>query len=73
MFGCMYIYVLNMCLCLQRPEREGIGYPVTRVTDGCEIPGGYWGSKLGTWKEQPLLLFAPSLQALKKLNLKRLT
>lgn len=40
MFGCMYIYVLNMCLCLQRPER-GIGYPVTRVTDGCEIPGRY--------------------------------
>lgn len=67
MFDCMYIYVLNMCLCFQRPERETIGYPVTRVT------GGYWESKLGTWKEQPLLLTICTISlSLKKFKLKKI-
>lgn len=33
-------YVQNLNLAC-RGQKEGIGYPVTRITDGCEIPGGY--------------------------------
>lgn len=68
----MYMDVLPVCTCLyltfvpgawfpQRPE-EGVGSPGTGVTDGCQLPCGFWESNPDPQKEQPVLLTAgPSL------------
>jgi hypothetical protein len=52
-------------MCLQYPCRseEGIGFPGTEVTDGCELPRVYWELNLGPLEEQSVLLTTePSLQ-----------
>jgi hypothetical protein len=52
------------CLAFQRPE-EVTECPGTKVTDGCELPGGCWQSNPGPLQEQPVLVTAePSLQLL---------
>ena len=40
----------------QRKSEDGVKYPGTGVTDGCEPLYGCWESNLGPLKEQPLLL-----------------
>jgi hypothetical protein len=45
---------LGSAWCLQRPE-EGVGHPGPGVTDGCELPGGFWETNLGPLEEEPVL------------------
>lgn len=40
LLACMSVHLL-CAWCQQRPE-EGVGFLGTRVTDGCEPPGGFW-------------------------------
>ena len=48
--------------CPQRPE-EGVRSPGTGITEGCELPRGYWELNLGPLEEQPVYLTTePSLQ-----------
>ena len=50
MYGCLvYMYV-----CVQYPwgPEEGIRFPGTRVTDGCEPSRGYWELNPGSPEEQ---------------------
>ena len=46
--------------CLQRPEECVTAHPGTRVTDGYESPGGWWGLNLGPLEQQPLILATES-------------
>jgi hypothetical protein len=36
--------------------KEGVRFPWTGVTDGCELPCGCWESNPGPLQEQPMLL-----------------
>lgn len=60
-FAFMHIGILLVCLhvCitwyLQMLE-EGIGSPGSRVTDVCEPPFGFWESKPGLLKREPVCL-----------------
>lgn len=67
----MYVKVLPECMrayhlyawCPQR-QVEVIGSPGTRVTDGCELPWGYWELNLYPVEEQlALLVTEPCLPA----------
>lgn len=43
---CLHVFMCILCMqCLWRPE-ESSGFPWTGVTDGCELPCGYWESNL---------------------------
>ena len=48
------VFCLNVCLC------EGVIFPGTGVTDGCELPCGCWELKVGSLEEYPMLLMAES-------------
>lgn len=57
----MCIYNLH-AWCWQRPE-EGIVFPGTEVTDGCEPPHGCWEAEPGSslQEQRVLLIFEPTL------------
>lgn len=48
----MQVFCLHVCL------YEGVGYPGTGVTDGCELPCGGWEMSLGPLEVQPVLVTA---------------
>lgn len=55
----LFTSVHRVCVwCLQRPE-DSIRSLVIRATNGCVPPCGFWGLKLSSLEEQPLLLAWP--------------
>ena len=58
-FICMGVLPARMSVSVQRPE-EGTQSSGTRVTDGCELPGGCWELNLSPLEEQPVLLTVES-------------
>ena len=62
MYGCsayMCVCTSHVVQCSQRPE-EGIGYPMTKVTDSCEPSFGSWEQNLGLLEEQLVVLTSES-------------
>lgn len=43
--------------CLEKAEGS-FGFSLTPVTDGCELPGGYWELKQEPLEEQPMFFTA---------------
>lgn len=55
---CLHVCLYTMCLqCPQRPG-EGVRFPETRITDGCEPTCWCWESNLDHLEQQPVLLTA---------------
>ena len=50
-YGCFAYMFVHMCLAPVEPE-EGNRSPGTGVTDGCELPFGYWELNLHPLEEQ---------------------
>lgn len=46
---------MHLCLYPWRSEKD-TRFPGTRVTNGCDLPYGYWYLNLGPLKEQPVYL-----------------
>lgn len=51
---CMHAHFLCVCLVHSRPE--GAGSSLIRVTDGCEMQGGFKELNPGSLEEQSMLL-----------------
>ena len=53
---CLHVSLCTLCIqCLQRPQ-EGFETLGTGVTDGCELPHGYWESNVSPLCKHPVLL-----------------
>jgi len=64
----MFIDALPVCVC------EGIGSHGPEITDGYELPCGFWEMNLGPSEEQPVLLTVePSPQPFCTLGCPKLT
>lgn len=61
MHGCL----VCMCACCPSRSKEDIGFPGTRVIDGCKPLYGCWEPNLDPLKDKPVPLIAePSIQPL---------
>jgi hypothetical protein len=57
----MYVCVPQACLDPPRPE-EGIGSPMPKATNSCELSFGCWELNMGPLKEQVFYTAESSLQ-----------
>lgn len=54
LLACMSMHYI-CAWCPQGPEHN-VGPPGTEVTEGCELPYGYWEVNLGSLQKQQMLL-----------------
>jgi hypothetical protein len=52
----IWVFCLHIHLYITRRPEEGIKYPGTGFTDGCEPPRGCWELNLGLLEDQQVLL-----------------
>jgi hypothetical protein len=61
---CFHLCLVTMCMQYPWKPEEGVRFPRSGFTDGCELPFGYWEPHPSPLQEQPMLsTVQPSLQS----------